>query len=280
MVAVGAQVEVERRGDGLLARVGNHRVDVDVLEVVLIVGRVLGIDAGQLGCAHHAVGDEDGREELVLGANPLEFVLDFLLVATALAGVLHLAILAGKLVVDAAVALLKLLAELVARDLLVPVEVHQVDIERDDAVHALLHHLHAHHVTAGHQGVLQAPLGTALELQVHQHGAVVQLPRLEVEVLGLEALGVVAQRETVVVVTLVKQHQLGRLVGLVALERGAGDDAALGREFDLERVVLEGHHLLGASQRGGKRAVLGIHVERALHGLYGQVVYSGVGAGR
>ena len=278
VVAVRAHIEVERRRHGLVARVGHHRVHVDVLEVLLIVGRVLGVGAGQLGCREHAVGDEHGREELVLGAHPFQFLLDFLLVGAALAGILHFPTLAGKLVVDATVALLKLLAELVARDLLVPVEVHQIDVQRDDARHALLHHLHAHHVTAGHQGVLQSPLGAALEVEVHHHGAVVEALRREVEVFGLEALRVVAQGETVVVVALVKQHELGRLVRLVALERGAGDDAALGAQFYLERVVLEGDHLLGACQRGGKRAVLGIHVQCSLHGLHGQVMHGGVGA--
>ena len=134
MVAVGAHVEVERGCSGLVARVRNQRVDVDVLDVVLILLCALfGRLAGHLGGAHHAVGDEDGREELVLGTDPLEFFLDLLLVVTALAGVLHVTTIAGKLVVDAAVALLELLAELVTRDLLVPVEVHEVDVQGDDA---------------------------------------------------------------------------------------------------------------------------------------------------
>ena len=217
VVAVRAHVEVERGRCRLIARVRYHRVDIDVLEVVLIVLRVLRVRAGHLGSTHDAVADEDCGEELVLGTHPFEFFLDFLLVAAAFTHILHIATLAGKLVVNATVALLELLAELMTRDLLVPVQVNQVDIQRDDARHVLLHHLHAHHVAAGHKGVLQSPLRAAVELQVHQHGAVVELLGREIEVLGLEALCVVAQGEAVVVVALVKQHELRRLVGLVAL---------------------------------------------------------------
>ena len=95
-----------------------------------------------------------------------------------------------------------------ATNLLVPIKVHKVDVQRNNPRHALLHHLHAHHVAARHQGILQTPLCTTLERQVHQHGTVVELLGREVEVLGLKTLRVVAQRETVVVITLVKQYQL------------------------------------------------------------------------
>ena len=274
VVAVRAHVEVERGGRGLVARVRNHRVHVDVLEIVLVVGRILGVGTSQLGGAHDAVGNQDGGEELVLGTHPFQLLLHFLLVVAALAGIFHVPTLTGKLVVDAAVALLELLAELMTRDLLVPVQVDEVYVQRDDARHVLLHHLHAHHVAAGDEGVLQSPLCAAVELQVHHHGAVVELLRREVEVLGLEALRVVAQGEAVVVVALVKQHELRRLVGLIALQRCAGNDAALGAELDLQGVVLEGDQLLGARQRSGKGAVLGIHVECTLHGLHGQIVGS------
>ena len=194
-------------------------MDVHILEVFLVVGCVLGFHADELGCAHDTVADEHCREELILGTHPFELVLDFLLVVAALPGVLHIATLACKLVVDGAVALLELLTELMARDLLVPIEVHKIDVQRDDASHVLLHHLHAHHVAAGDEGVFQAPLGATLKFQIHQQGAVVKLLGLKEEVLGLEALGVIAQGEAVIIVTLVEEHQLRRVPGLVAFQR-------------------------------------------------------------
>ena len=210
-------------------------MDIHVLEVLLIVGRILlGGNAGHLGGREDTVGNQHGREELVLGTHPLELVGNLLLVVATLAGRLDVTILAGKLVADAAPALLKGLAKLMARDLLVPVKVHKVDVQGDNLCHILLYHLHAHHVAAGHEGIFQSPLGTTLELEVHQHGAVIDLLGFKEEVLGLKTLRVVAQGEAVFVITLVKEHHLRRVVGLVALERGAGNHTTLGAEFQLQ----------------------------------------------
>ena len=131
----------------------------------LIVGCFL-LDLTALDVAAHkdAIGNEHSTKELILGRDPLQAVLEILVIVPTLLGVLDIATFASKLVVDGRVSLLKHLALFVTCHLLMPSEVDRVDIERDDLRHARLYHLHAHHIRFRDKRVFQAPRGSSAQI--------------------------------------------------------------------------------------------------------------------
>ena len=125
-----------------------------------------------------------------------------------------------------------------AAHFLAPSEVHVGDVGGDNAIHVLLEHIHLHIVVSGAQGVFDSPLAAAAQVELHQHGRVVEHHGSEIEVASIEALRVGVEHEAVAVGRSVKQLHLFGVVGRVLLESCFHDSTATRSDIHLQKVVL------------------------------------------
>ena len=200
-----------------------------------------------------AIGNEGGREELVLETNPFETGGCLLVVVARLAQVLD--VVAGKLVVQGTVTLFEHATLLLTAHRLVPDEIPVNYTGGNHPVHILLPDVHLQHVAVLGQGVANTQPAAIGQCEGHVDRAVIH-HRLEIEVAGINYPGIGAHDKAVVVLIAGEESHLRRVVGHIVVEHSLVETAALIGKFQGHLVVGECGKLFGTLGTGSELAKL------------------------
>ena len=252
-IVLGADVEAHR--DSLRGSLGVE-FELQVLGSIVLddvrVFLLLDGFAGQTSGREEVVGDEHGREELVLERDPAHAAIQCLIVARTARQVLGR--VARIFVVHLRITAFEVASQLGAGQRLTPVHQHGAVVEHILDVLGLDAVVDQVALRTG-QGIDEVELCAIRCLQAHGGRGVGHIKRLEIELVGVERTLRRVEGIVEVVVLLVEDHQRISLVVVILLQDSLFNLAAFGRNGKTDNLILQDDLLLRALHGIGQISV-------------------------